>query len=30
MALEKVAKGEIPKGTKVGQVAKGQYVAART
>ena len=25
-ALEKVAKGEIPKGTKVGQVAKGQYV----
>ena len=26
VALEKVAKGEIPKGTKVGQVAKGQYV----
>jgi immune inhibitor A len=26
IALEKVAKGEIPKGTKVGQVAKGQYV----
>ena len=26
VALEKVAKGEIPKGTKVGKVAKGQYV----
>ena len=25
-ALEKVAKGEIPKGTKVGKLAKGQYV----
>ena len=26
VALQKVAKGEIPKGTKVGKVAKGQYV----
>jgi immune inhibitor A len=26
VALEKVAKGEIPAGTKVGKVAKGQYV----
>jgi immune inhibitor A len=26
VALEKVAKGEIPRGTKVGKVAKGQYV----
>ena len=26
VALQKVAKGEIPKGTKVGKVAQGQYV----